>query len=235
MMNRFGLNIKNLLPSYMVVSNDTVQIENEAKEIARHFNPADVFFVCRQDGKKEIVVEDIENLIRQSNLSAVGEKKIFIVFNAELMNTSAQNKLLKTIEDTVNSTVFFLCANENTILPTVKSRSVILYPKFDGENQTLLKLYKGSPDGKIIYDYAKKLITECKKLDDALPYISVLTKTENGPLVFDALTKAIKPSPHGTEKKCKLYNTLADIQRNIAANCNPVNAFDLLLIELFSH
>jgi hypothetical protein len=235
MMNHFGLDIKKLLPSYLIVSNDTIQTENEARQIARHFNPADVFFICKQENRKEIVVEDIENLIRQSNLSTVGEKKIFIVFNAELMNTSAQNKLLKTIEDTANSTVFFLCSNENAILQTVKSRSVILYPNFGGENQTLLKLYKDNADGNTIYSYAKKLITECKKLDDALPYIPLLTKPENSPLVFDALTKAIKPSPHSTEKKYKLYNILADIQRNVVANCNPVNAFDLLLIELFSH
>jgi hypothetical protein len=229
-----SLDIRNLLPSYLLVSVDTVRIENEILGIAKHFNPADVFYVKRQDGKKEIVVEDIENLIRQMQYGSVGDKKLFIIFNAELMNTQSQNKLLKTIEDTINSTVFFLCATDNTILPTIKSRSVIIYPQVAGENQTLLQLYRGSDDGKAIYEYADKLINACKKLDDTLTYLPTLTKPENTPLVFDAISKSIKKSAFPPAKKHKLYVILSNINRNILSNCNPTNAFDLLLIELFT-
>jgi hypothetical protein len=233
-MKNFGLDIDNLLPSYLIVGNDMVSIENEILEIAKHFNPADIFYVRRQEGKKEIVVEDIENLIRQTQYASVGDKMVFIVFGAENMTSASQNKLLKTIENLAKATVFFLCANDTTILSTIKSRSVTIYVKPDGENQTLLKQYRENDDGKTIYENAKKLITQCHKLDDALPLLPILNKTENLPLTFDAIGKSIKTANFTPEKKLKLYNALADINRNISANCNPTNAFDLLLIELFS-
>jgi DNA polymerase III gamma/tau subunit len=229
-----ALEFDKLLPSYLVVSKDTVKTESEILKIAKQFNPADVFYIRKQENKKEIVVEDIENLIRRMQYGSVGDKKLFIVFNADLMNTSAQNKLLKTIEDTTNSTIFFLCATENTILPTIKSRSAIIYPKTDGENQTLLQLYKENKDGKEIYENANQLINDCKKLDDALSYLPLLTKPENLTLSFDAIAKSIKKSPFAVDKKQRLYTALSDINRNILANCNPTNAFDLLLLELFN-
>jgi hypothetical protein len=230
----FAPDIHNLLPSYLIVGKDTVSIENEIAEIAGHFNPADIFYVRKQAGKKEIVTEDITNLIRQTQYAPVGDKMIFIVFNAELMNTTAQNKLLKTVEDLDKATVFFLCDSDANILPTIKSRSAVIYADSGGENQTLLKQYRENPDGRVIYENAKKLITQCRNTDDALPFLPILTKSENLPLTFDAIGKSIKTADFTAEKKLKLYNVLADINRNIAANCNAANAFDLLLIELFS-
>jgi hypothetical protein len=221
------------LPSYLIISADIERLEQKAAEFSKTFNSADVFYIKRQPDKKEIIVSDIEQFNRQTVLASVSGKKLFIVFEADLMNSAAQNKLLKTIEDMDSgTTVLFLAKTDAGIIPTLRSRFVTIYEKQDGENLTIKKMRAKNPDADTIYDYANKLFN-CTRLDDALPYLPVLIKSENAALAFDALHKSLKTSGFLPQKKYKLYGVLSEINRNISVNCNSVNTFDLLLLELF--
>ena len=56
-----------------------------------------------------------------------GDRKVYIVPDADRMNPQAQNALLKTLEEPPAYTVILLLAeNEETLLPTIRSRCVIL-------------------------------------------------------------------------------------------------------------
>ena len=71
-----------------------------------------------------IQVADIEGIIDNVQLKPmVYEYKIVFITNADTINASAQNKLLKTLEEP-NSNVVFVLAGKNIekLLPTVKSR-----------------------------------------------------------------------------------------------------------------
>jgi DNA polymerase III delta prime subunit len=167
------------------------------------------------------------------------------------MNTACQNKILKTIEDADdNTTILFLCANDNTILQTIRSRCQIKqgiplpadeikreFPAFpltysDG-TLILAKLYCENKDAKIIYDYAVQLVNS-SALDSAIQYTPLLLKPENISLSFSALHYALKNANLPAAKKVALYKSLAEINRNISANCNSTNAFDLFLLKLFN-
>ena len=89
------------------------------------------------DDKAEIGAAKIRELVTDVFIRPQSaEKKIFIIKNAHLMNETAQNSLLKVIEEPPEYAVFILlCENRNKILPTILSRctSVLIPPLSNGE------------------------------------------------------------------------------------------------------
>lgn len=84
---------------------------------------SDVTFYPKTAGGK-ILTGDIDELIAQTYIKPIeSEKRVFALFNTASMNLSAQNKLLKTLEEPPKN-VFILLGveNENALLPTIKSR-----------------------------------------------------------------------------------------------------------------
>ena len=74
--------------------------------------------------KKIIPVDDMRALISElANRPNSAQYKICIIEHAELMNDSSQNCLLKTLEEPLGNTVFFLLADSaDGLLPTIRSR-----------------------------------------------------------------------------------------------------------------
>ena len=85
-------------------------------------NP-DVVYVSNED-KASIGVDKIRTLIGDVYIRPItSDKKIFIINNAHLLTTGAQNALLKVIEEPPAYAVFFLlCDSTNPILATILSR-----------------------------------------------------------------------------------------------------------------
>jgi DNA polymerase-3 subunit delta' len=78
--------------------------------------------------KKEISIQQIRELERELNYrSFTGKRKIALIDPATLMNLSAQNALLKTLEEPPeNSLIVLIAPNSGALLPTVRSRCVRL-------------------------------------------------------------------------------------------------------------
>lgn len=74
--------------------------------------------------KKEIIVEQIRDIIQDSCvLPNEAGRKVYIIREADMMNTAAQNAALKLFEEPPQGVVFVLCAvNPAQLLPTVRSR-----------------------------------------------------------------------------------------------------------------
>lgn len=86
--------------------------------------------------KPNIQVADIENLINNVQLKPmVYNYKVVFITNAEGINETAQNKLLKTLEEPNPQVIFVLtCTNIEKLLPTIRSRLKKQYiPKVDLE------------------------------------------------------------------------------------------------------
>ncbi len=75
-------------------------------------------------GKKEIGVDRARELKRFAQLRALhGRSKIIVIDDAQALNVSAQNALLKTLEEPPPSSQFILVVNNpDAMLPTVRSR-----------------------------------------------------------------------------------------------------------------
>lgn len=95
------------------------------KKCLNHLHP-DVHYVHPE--KNTIKIEQIRELNQKLSLTSVeGGKKIAIIDPAGAMNESAQNALLKTLENPTGDTLFFLLTDApGAMLPTVVSRCLQL-------------------------------------------------------------------------------------------------------------
>ena len=83
----------------------------------------------KADGKEKISVSDVRELLEKLYVKCVvGERKICVIDNAELLSPEVQNKLLKTYEEPPeNLTIFLGAAHESGLLATLRSRGKKLY------------------------------------------------------------------------------------------------------------
>ena len=81
--------------------------------------------------RRDIRIEQVREIESFLNLTPYeGANKVIIVDGAELMNTAAANALLKTLEEPpADSMLLLLTANEDALLPTIRSRCSALYLK----------------------------------------------------------------------------------------------------------
>ena len=84
----------------------------------------DLFLIEPEEGKKNIPVDAIRELITELGMTAQqGGKKVAIITPAELMNRSSANSLLKTLEEpTVDTTIILISSAIEELLPTIRSR-----------------------------------------------------------------------------------------------------------------
>lgn len=94
----------------------------------------DVYIIERLEGKKEIVDSQIidkdkkEGVIYKINNSPIsGKFNIIIIKDAELMNKTVSNTILKSLEEPKNNTVFILTTtNKKNVLETIISRCLVV-------------------------------------------------------------------------------------------------------------
>ncbi len=108
---------------------------NECKQFNSSSHPD--LTILEQDSIK---VEDINKLIAKLATKPISSnKKIFVVLNAETMNETAQNKLLKSLEEPNQFNIFIMSSTKiDNILPTVLSRLTKFHVPYLTENDKLM-------------------------------------------------------------------------------------------------
>ena len=157
------------------------------------------------EGKKIISVDQIREIIKEANeLPTESEKRVFVIDEADKMNTEAQNSILKTLEEPPEYVVIILIVtNESKMLETIKSRCNII--KFDTLKESEIEKYlikenlldKSRKDVEIKllngslenvnnldsmlenYDYLKVLVSYIKKKD-------IIQALNNGLLLYES-------------------------------------------------
>jgi DNA polymerase-3 subunit delta' len=101
---------------------------NEFKEFVTQnlFGSYDDWMAFLESGNKQgmIRVKDAEELMHKAyQYPAMGDKKVFVVWHAEKMNSGTANKLLKLLEEPPENTFFILTTDHPlNILATIRSR-----------------------------------------------------------------------------------------------------------------
>lgn len=119
--------------SYIFYGDEGIGKLTFAKELAKNILKTDNLEVCpdykyieKLEDKKDIVIDQIRKQIIDDVYIAplTSNNKLYIINDAECLNTAAQNSLLKTLEEPPKYIVIILvCSNINKILPTIKSRT----------------------------------------------------------------------------------------------------------------
>lgn len=97
------------------------------KQIEKGIHP-DVFFLNKEDDKKNISVEQVRELQSKLSLgSFLNNYKVAVIDGAENLSLAASNALLKTLEEPATKTILILITNSVASLPdTISSRCQIL-------------------------------------------------------------------------------------------------------------
>lgn len=113
---KFSENIAKLL----INLNENENIGKNNLRIEKHIHPDVKFFGL----DKNIDSATATELVESTNYSPFeSDKKIYLLFNVQNMNESAQNKILKTIEEPPKNTYFLLLGSSaSKLLPTIISR-----------------------------------------------------------------------------------------------------------------
>lgn len=202
--------------------------------------------IIRPDGK-DIKRDQIGTLQEKLNKMPILSNYIFYVISeAEKMNETAANKLLKTIEEpNTNNVGFFITNNLDQILPTIKSRCEILYSMYKDK----LIIQSDSEDD--LNEITSKFINciESNNLLEANLIKNSYSKIkENGKLIANLIkdyyntacevqnAKNVDTKTIDLIKKHSSYNTIVNksivinrMLNNLSGNMNS----DLLLEKIF--
>lgn len=116
-----------------------------AKELLKSNNLegcVDFKYICPYEDKQNILVEQVrDELIEDIYIApACGEYKVYIIDDAEKMNITSQNALLKTLEEPPKAVVMILItSNIDGLLKTILSRTTNIY--FDCLDTNQIKRY----------------------------------------------------------------------------------------------
>lgn len=99
----------------------------QCRKAEKGYHP-DIFEYKPKGGARSFHVETVRNVINDVYVAPnEADYKVYILCNAHFMNESAQNAILKVLEEPPSYAVFILTAeNKSAMLETVLSRSVVL-------------------------------------------------------------------------------------------------------------
>ncbi len=139
----------NISHSYLFFGDSGIGKKQVALEFAKKIlktdnleNHPDFRIISRKEDKKDILVEQVrKELVDEIYVTpASGDRKVYIIDNAECLNAAAQNTLLKTLEEPPKYiTIILVASNISTILTTILSR--VKQIPFNGISQIQLKKY----------------------------------------------------------------------------------------------
>lgn len=184
--------------------------------------------------KKELTVDQMR--VVRSDAFVVpndGENRVYIINNADKMNTAAQNVLLKTLEEPPRFSYFILCAeNPSLLLPTVRSRCALI--RFiSGQSAAAEEDVENTAD---------RLIDTYLSGDrfSMVSFINSLEKTDR--ITFGNLSSAVSKKtvsrlktaedPNIRKKLLKMFQTFDTVSSYLSLNVGVVHILGLLCAEL---
>lgn len=191
----------------------------------------DLIRVSPAEGKREISVDQIRTLRSDAYIRPnEGKRKVYVIDPADAMNPSAQNALLKVLEEGPQYAAFLLLAGEpGRLLDTVRSRceNLALPPEEDKPDPDLLKKAEG---------LARLLLT-----GDELTVAEGMTALEQEKLKSGQLADLLALTERCVTRKMtedprravRLLRALKTCRDNGVYNPGPGQTLGWLTVELF--
>lgn len=205
--------------------------------------------------KNEMKMENLRKMIADSFVEPFSKKKIYLIEEAEQMSVAMQNALLKTLEEPPSYLIFFLlCANPESLLPTLRSRCLHYYLPAEGR-ETFEELLP--EDEKRMADFFSaisrkealqimraidELKTAKERSEDLLQVMlrncsALIRAKESGKEVFFAggfsgeLAENCKRMLTGFEL-LQIIDIIEGARKKIGSRCAPGVVFEVLLFDI---
>ncbi len=183
----------------------------------------DVDEICEFTRPNTFSVERVREIRKDAYISPnEGKKRVFILANADCMTTSAQNALLKIIEEPPETAVFILTAqNRENLLPTVLSRCVTIPVLPIDETAAKERVEKLYPD------FDKNTLSSLSQVFGG--NVGALIEAVNNPKALDEINVALKLIDTLIEKdRYETLVTLSKLQNSSSATPVLENAVFIL-------
>ena len=107
------------------IKNYKINSENKSFKLVLNKSSQNFHLIDVEEGKKNIDINQIRNLISTLNKSSFNSNPRFVLIdNINLLNLNSVNALLKVIEEP-NDNIYFILINSNArVIPTLKSRCI---------------------------------------------------------------------------------------------------------------
>lgn len=169
------------------------------------------FYIIKPE-KNIIKVEDIRNLISEIYLKPTkASRKCFIIDEADKMNESAQNALLKVLEEPpLYASIILVASNKEKLLGTIKSRVTEI--KFDSLSEEQIKEILGNEFNEEIIKYSRGSIKRALALADE-GYISIAETIEKAFLSknFLKINREVEKIKENKNLKSNIKNILETV------------------------
>ena len=185
--------------------------------------------------KKEIRVDQVREMIGQAQIMPnEADGKAFIIHDAELMNTQAQNALLKLLEEPPRGVVLILStATPTMLLETVRSRCVELTvnddaPELDADlRKEVLRYLELASKGK-----RADLIAWCMKKAGSSDVLSAMAFVDAVRLVITDILSGREKNQGLTKMKCWMLLELMDTcTEYLAVNTGVKHVFGMVAVK----
>lgn len=144
---------KNVCLAFACEKNEGCGVCNKCRAL-KNGADTDVIYLASEGGK-EYGIDAIRDLLTKVYKKPNGEYKLIVFTDAHLLNVKCQNALLKTIEEPPPYAVFiFVCENKLSLLPTVRSRSLIL-ELHPWKKDELKKIFSSTVKNEYLYDLSE--------------------------------------------------------------------------------
>ena len=234
--------------TYLIIEQDSILQERKvldlvSKAFKRDFtNISDIsslpdIHILKIEDKQSIGIEAVKDFQNEMVYKPFQEEKQFgIIFESEKLTHQAQNALLKTLEESEDSTVYLLCVNnEKNLLPTIRSRSKQIYIKRE-ETLEDISSKEDIPvttpeilEMNLVEQFAK--IEEIgKDKNKSLELINNVEKYYKNKLKNEIIEGNIQ----GSKDIKNSLETISDCRTKINANCNRRMVLENLVINLQS-
>lgn len=180
---------------------------------------------------KEIKSDSITGLQKRFSTKPVNDKyNIFVIKNAEKMNISSANKILKFLEEPNSYTFGILIAATSQVLPTIKSRCQIFKVLNDLEETSLNE--ESDLLSKLLSDFNIEKEIELKKKFSKIDRLELITIFENSIKKYNQNISQEKLSIIRMHQLSKEVIVMENILRLLKSNVNIELVLDKLCIEV---
>jgi DNA polymerase III subunit delta' len=192
--------------------------------------------VLNPEEKNSIGIEEVKEFQKTMRYKPFQEERqVGIILQAQKLTAQAQNALLKTLEETTATSIYILCVdNDRNLLPTIKSRGIVIYSPSQivdndevSEQEEELDELKGFLNTDLLEQF--NIIEKySKEKDSSLVLIDSLETTFKDTLELDIKNGNIDSS----QKNLSFLKTVQKSREKIAANCNRRLTLESLVVQL---
>jgi DNA polymerase III delta prime subunit len=192
--------------------------------------------ILNPEDKNSIGIEEVKELQQSMRFKPFQEEvQVGIILNAQKLTHQAQNSMLKSLEDSSETSVYVLCVdNEKNLLPTIRSRGVILYPKREegtnevtadnSETENVMEtFFELSPieQFNIIEEYSENK-------ENSLTFINGIEETLREELELDIKNGNIDSS----QRNLEFLKVVEKSREKISSNCNRKLTLEAMIMQL---